>query len=369
MKHSTLLAEVALHFAPSPEDVATEGVLYVLERSGAATALLVRLAEDLTQVKGRPVTSIRSQAGSDDAARPDLELLDQSGQPVILFENKFWAGLTEAQPNTYLARLADAGGVLWFVAPEGRLPFLWPELLDRVRASDLETVQLLDSSESKAASLEGGRAIILTSWSFLLGQLQTAVDAEGSVQLSSDVHQLKGLASRMDTGGFLPFTSSDLTGPTARLVRQFCALVDGAIQVLLREPWASKKGLRASAGSGWYAQYITLHGHGCQLCFHAQMWEDHGKSPLWLRVAGPDWSYPERSEHAILSRIGPEGCVKLRNKGWKVGIWLPVMIPAGREFDDTVSGVVSRLRDVADALDGLLSEQAAVSPPPEEPLS
>ena len=64
---------------------------------------------------------------------PDLAVFGHDGQERILLEAKFWAGLTENQPGTYLARLPDDGAtsVLLFVAPEARLESIWTELRRR----------------------------------------------------------------------------------------------------------------------------------------------------------------------------------------------------------------------------------------------
>ena len=125
------------------------------------------------------------RACDDDGSRPDLELSDRSGVPVILFENKFWAGLTEAQPNTYLERLRDVGGLLWFVAPAERLPLLWPTLL-RTRAASAGHCpeEFLDSAEVKVARVSERVSLALSSWGYLLGQIERALEGEGDLDLA-----------------------------------------------------------------------------------------------------------------------------------------------------------------------------------------
>ena len=65
--------------------------------------------------------------------RLDLVAYDAGGSERVLIEAKFWAGLTDNQPNTYLARLLRAGepAVLLFVAPEQRLVTVWTEIRGR----------------------------------------------------------------------------------------------------------------------------------------------------------------------------------------------------------------------------------------------
>jgi hypothetical protein len=116
----SLLGELALRLAKSPEDVATEGLACILSRSDAARSSVQRLADEWATCALRPIVSFRSQVVGGDAARPDLEAQDAAGVPVVIFEDKFWASLTEGQPVTYLRRLADRGGVLCFVVPANR---------------------------------------------------------------------------------------------------------------------------------------------------------------------------------------------------------------------------------------------------------
>jgi len=363
MRASSLLAEVALHLARSPEDVATEGLAYVLKQSSVAAAALTRLASEWAPLGDRHVATIRSQAGEDDGSRPDLELSDRSGAPVILLENKFWAGLTEAQPTTYLERLRAAGGVLWFVAPAARLPFLWPTLLGRAADAGHCPEELVDSAEVKVARAGERVSLALSSWDYLLGQIERALEGEGDLNLLADVRQIEGLCARMETAGFLPLTLSDLTGPTGRLVLQCCATVDGAVELLLPEEWASKKGLKASAGAGWYGHYVRIHGHGCCLAFDARMWSSRGRSPLWLHVFGPDFKYSECAERAIVNHLGRERCITVRDSGDLTGLWLPIDLPLGQEREEVVRSVASQVKDVAEALDGLVADESAVSTP------
>jgi hypothetical protein len=361
----SLLGELALRMAKSPEDVATEGLAYVLSRSEAVRTLIQELAGEWSQTPLRRIVSFRSQVSSTDNSRPDIEAQDGAGVPVVIFENKFWAGLTEAQPVGYLQRLEGLGGVLCFVAPAQRLRFLWPEVTRRAAATfpDLQVVR--DESHLKLARVGADRVLALTSWTFLLSQISRALEAHGDSTLVADVRQLTGLAARMETTGFVPFTVTDLTAPTARHVVQFCSVVDAVVESLLQKPWASKQGLKASAGSGWYGHYIWLRGHGCQLSFNAPMWAEHGCSPIWLRVASPDWQFSESIERALASRGGDGVAVAVRD-GYYAGISLPVPVAEGCEFDAVVDHIVQHLSAIA----GVLPETgpaAAVTASPEEP--
>ena len=86
-----------------------------------------------------PVTHVYTQVTGEEGERPDLVGYDDEGIERVLIEAKFWAGLTENQPNAYLERSPDnSPSVLLFVAPEARLNTLWPELCRRIERTGIE---------------------------------------------------------------------------------------------------------------------------------------------------------------------------------------------------------------------------------------
>lgn len=355
MVEESLLAEVALRLAKSPEDIATEGLTYLLSRSHPVRALVQRLGEEWISRELPTIALVRSQVGAEDGSRPDLEALDAAGHPVIVFESKFWAGLTDAQPVSYLKHLKEQGGVLCFVAPRGRLPFLWVDVLTRADAAFPGAVEpVRDEPELKLARVSGNRVLALTSWSFLLGQIRMVLEENGDLSLAADARQLVGLAARMEKSGFIPLTAMDLSAPTARHILQFCRVVDDAMGQLLAEPFVSKQGLKASGGAGYYGHYFLLHGYGSQLSLNAQMWDQHGRSPIWLRVAGPDWRFSNRVEQAMVGRLGREACVSLRDHNG-LGVWTALSLPVGRELEAVACSVRDQILHIADALGKSLS--------------
>jgi hypothetical protein len=362
VQHS-ILADLALRLAKSPEDVATEGLAYVLSRSDAARACVQRLADEWAPVALRPITLFQSQVGATDGARPDLEAHDAQGKPVLIFENKFWAGLTPAQPVEYLQRLAAQGGVLCFVAPTARLLMLWPELLQRATIGLVQVGVRREESELKIAHVGDKCSLVLASWSFLLSQLREALEAQGEVALVADVRQLIGLAARMDTTGFIPLTVADLTASTARHVLQFCEVVNAAVDGhLVHEPFASVRGLKATGGQGWYGRYVRLHGLVCFFSFDAPIWAEHGRSPIWLRMTFPNEPYSSQVEQAVARLLGHDGYVRPGDVK-RPGVWVPIRIPEGRERDAVIDSVVHQVLKVAAVLHGIAPPDTTVAAP------
>ena len=203
-----------------------------------------------------------------------------------------------------------------------------------------------DEQELKIGRVDANRTLVLTSWGFLLGQLRTALEAEGSLTLIADLRQLEGLAARMETAGFVPFTLSDLTAPTPRHVVQLCNVVDAVVERLLQEPFADKKGLKATPARDGTDTTSTCTPTAAS-SRSTPMWARHGRSPLWLWVRAPGFKPSETADRALAARYGREECIEVHD-GWGAGgTWLAIRVPEGRELDGVVSGITRQLADVA----------------------
>src|SRR4051794_38911803 len=110
-----LLAELAVMMATSPEDVATRALELIFQRSTVARGAANRLIDNWRGRPAQPVARWASQVAGQDGGRTDLQGFGEREETIAILENKFWAGLTENQPETYLSR---------FLAPDGVLAFL-----------------------------------------------------------------------------------------------------------------------------------------------------------------------------------------------------------------------------------------------------
>src|SRR5215472_9742743 len=123
-----LFRHLASRFSTHPENLATEAMAFIVNRSPAMREALRRLV-GRTGIELPQLATIRSQAGDDQGNIPDLIGVDATGAERLLIENKFWAGLTENQPAGYLDRLpAEGGAVLVFIVPSRRFALVWTEL-------------------------------------------------------------------------------------------------------------------------------------------------------------------------------------------------------------------------------------------------
>ena len=112
-------------FMQQGEPAATQALAMLLEDEPLREAF-VRDLEDRTGTDLNAVSYFVPEAVHEDGARPDLEGLDDEGQPLIVVEAKFWAALEQGQVRSYLAdqasRLgASVQGVFVLLVPTSRV--------------------------------------------------------------------------------------------------------------------------------------------------------------------------------------------------------------------------------------------------------
>lgn len=359
----SLLADLTLMLASSPEDVATRALELILARSPRALSALDRLLCDLREGRTAPVSRWASQVVGADRARTDLQGFGAGEETIVILENKFWAGLTDNQPATYLGRLTHPHGVLLFVVPRTRVSLIANELALRTPAPFGPYVRLPGDQDRLVSRSPDGRTLAVLSWDNVLTAIETALEAAEEFDNLADLRQLISLVRKMDDEGFLPLAASQLTGDAPRLILNLCELTDGAIQEVLLWPFANRRGLRASAGKGWYGHYFRLHGFCCQLIVSASRWRTPGRSPVWLRISDSHWGVPTTVRALINTAISdPSWVDEDRSRGWE-GYWMPLPLLEGREREPVVADLVRQIRLVAEALAPAALTGVALAPP------
>jgi hypothetical protein len=349
MHQHSLFGHLVPMFSSHPENMATEALHYILNSSSIAKrAFLHYIAQIGISLPDTLV--FQTQVAGADNAIPDLVGTDAERQQVLLVEAKFWAGLTNNQPLTYLRRLpARTDGILLFVAPAMRFPTLWSELLRRCQEHGLSVEHPHTiGGELMAVKVGPTQTLALTSWRSVLAYLLRALETEGQHQTASDVQQLTGLSNRRDDYAFLPLHSEDLTAQTGTRIVQYCQLVDEVTSKAIAAGFASVTGLRASAASAWYGRYLRLHTTGCLLQFAANLWAQYRSTPLWLRIYGREFSYAPESKEALarLELEEPPRLLLLNNDELLVPLFLPIEV----ERDQVVTTLLAQVKEVADLL-------------------
>jgi hypothetical protein len=353
----SVLSHLTLRFSTHPENLATEALAYVLDKSPVARRSMERLVAGLS---GRTLDLHRfaTQSVNEDQSRPDLVGIGSDGLQTLAVEVKFWAGLTEAQPVAYLAAM-PAPGVVLFVAPAARLHTLWAELTRRVVNAGLAQPSAPPLVADSMSMNVGGHVMAAVSWRGLLGFVQNEVEAAAEVETAADIRQLLALCEHMDDAAFLPLSSEEMTGSTGRRVMQMGALASELTDRLVQAGLADVKALRAVGGNGYYGRYLRIRGNGALLQFSARNWAAWGASPIWLTVTGPAFEASAQVREALHG-----AGIRFHEQGKDNHI--AIMLPIGVERDAVLLAAMGQLVAIAQALP---ESTSAALPDVSEPLT
>ncbi|MDE0376809.1 MAG: hypothetical protein OXK16_12735 [bacterium] len=337
----SLLAHLAGKFTGQTETLATEALGYILSRSGAAREALREMLQDGGADVGA-LKEVATEVIGEQGERVDLVASDEKGSERVLIEVKFWAGLTDNQPSTYLKRLPTDGdpAVLLFVAPEQRLVTLWVEICGRAREArwDLETDA--GTEELKSVTVGGGpRRLMLTSWRTLLAAMSYRAGKGSDSAAERDIQQLAALCERQDRDAFLPLRSDELAPAFPRRMLDMERLwKDATARAVERgrelgRPFVNTDGTAVAPqwhGSGRHIQIGKEDAWwGAWFGVHYELWVRERETPLWL-------TFWDDHAPAAEKKLGSQNC----------GFTLPVDVEYGRVLDS----VVEELQKIAHTL-------------------
>ncbi|MFW5795253.1 MAG: hypothetical protein ACOCV1_07185, partial [Bacillota bacterium] len=102
----TLLSHLYSRIEGSPEDLATESLLYIINNSVKAKCIFISYIYSLINtIAPEDEVVFKTQQSGINLTRPDMVGINKKHEELIVIESKFWAGLTENQPIAYLKRL------------------------------------------------------------------------------------------------------------------------------------------------------------------------------------------------------------------------------------------------------------------------
>jgi hypothetical protein len=160
----SILSSIVGKYSRHTENICRESLALVINESDSLKRCFSELLGSISNggIALRENYTIQTQVTSKkDQAIPDLEIADGSNRKYLI-EAKFWAGLTEHQPVSYLKRIEN-GGSLVFLAPERRLNSLGNEVCAKLGLSS--------KSGSANIYLDDNTSIIFVSWSQVLDSL------------------------------------------------------------------------------------------------------------------------------------------------------------------------------------------------------
>lgn len=342
------------------EDVATDALAYILESSDAAKKGMMKLLNGACP--DLPTLRFRTQQ-TEGSIRPDMWGFAGS-DPRVYVENKFWAGVTDNQPVSYLNRLATYGQptVLLVVAPLAREHTLWRELLSRVHAAGITSaVHAAGVGVSSAVRVSSGPIMAITSWESVLASIDGEAAHDASAR--ADIAQLKALCDAADIDAFTPVTSEELTDQRIpAFLTQLGSIVQQVTQAGVNEQILSVRGLNPQANwdrIGRYMQIPLRKRCVVWLGINFRLWKTHGASPLWMVFQLDEIGRIRSLGKAFSDWRNLDGTAAIADGDDYV---VPIMIPPGEEQSEVVRSVVEQMRSISVSLEAFLP-QPSLEPP------
>ncbi len=341
----SVLAHVVLNGALAGEPAATQALAHILNSSADIARAFVAMLRP-AGVEFEP-GYIGAELGHEDS-RPDLTVHDSHGRVRAFVENKFWAGLTDAQPVSYLGELPDdPPAALLFVVPQRRVTAVWNELRRRCNQEKLEWLDVPGGS-GIGCSRVGSKAMLIASWTHVLESLLDAARAGGHDAIRHDILQLQGLTARMDAEeAFLPIRADEVTDQeTARRLVNYSSLIEDITQKLRDSGHADTKRLNPS--HNWYTagRFLRLRGKfGSWLGIDLRVWRNAGITPLWLWLGNSEFSGVAGRHRAIREIF--DDVQHYENTG---DLYIPIRLETGVERDRVVDEATAQIARIADRL-------------------
>ena len=276
----SIFAHVALQ-GGAPETAATQGLGHILNSNLEIAQAFVDITGNWSELLKFEPRRIVVEAKVESSGRPDLTVYDKNGRVQLLVENKFWAGLTDAQPVSYLNDLPeDIPATLLFIVPGKRLSPVWKVLKNRCQAGRIKLTKERRSNNVTAARART-RVLAITDWAHVLAALEVAADGAGRTDTKNDVLQLRALANRMDAEAFLPLNAQEITDQILpRRLFDYIGLVTEIANRLASEGTVTLRQGTADYGMG---RYLNIGETGLQpwLGIPIDVWRAVGTTPVW----------------------------------------------------------------------------------------
>ena len=338
----TLLSHLAWRMASLSshrEDIAVEALGYILDSNPARQALEGLVAQNCADV-GR-ITRVKTQVVGE--GRPDLVGFDHEGRERLLIEAKFWARLTDNQPNADLER---SRSVVMFVAPASRIEPLWADLI--LRASVDRSRCSIDDFQLKSVTTDGKKCLMLISWGHLLDLLEAA-DSTCLVE----IRQLRGLAEREDDdSGFPPLRSEEMSPDIPRRLRGLRRLLMAVANKLKSTEVANVGGLKSILGdTESIGLYMTIADVEAWVGIHFEAWArgNYPDTPLWIMFSrkGKQQSMEMNRANVALDRLARSDPAECFDDDRRNAVFVPIMLPTGVDYEGLIDSVVRRIHEVA----------------------
>ena len=307
----SLLAHLYPRIKGSQEDVATFSLGFILEQSDALNKTFTKLISEKLDLDLGGQLLYTCQDADSEHGRPDIAGYSD-GRLKILCEAKFYAGLTENQPVSYLKRLkTENGDGLVFICPENRIVSLWDKVCKIAEENDFH------GADIKSHCVEYGNIrMSIISWQEILAALQVYASEHDPERLG-DVKQLDGLCAMMESEAFVPLGPEDFGAEVARNIERYYK----AFEETYKKVKANKtievdgKGSRLSAFVDGYARGVVINGIYVSINYNKNLWKRPSsmETPYWIFIQERD----EKGNNVTTDKVNRfMATLDTRRRGW-----------------------------------------------------
>lgn len=278
----SLLGSFYSRIRGSQEDIASEGLVYILKRSEKARKVLLKIIAENTGIIYSKM-SFSTQSTGDNLERPDISGINENGDEVFLIEAKFWASLTKNQPNEYLKRLGG-GSSLLFLVPVLRCRVVYEEVLQKILAefSNIEK----DDKLLRIRLKNSEKIVFIKSWNEVLELIRLELIKAGENELLSDINQIIGLCDEVDSNSFQPIVDDDLAPSIPKKINSYYDIVEKVVDdIKNKNQEISIKGLQKTPQKYGYRRYFKLKNFGLGMALKMELWAEYADTPFWLSIS------------------------------------------------------------------------------------
>ncbi len=346
--HTVFSYIIQKRFSKVNEDVATDALSYVLESSDAARHGMTKLLRGI--IPDLPLLRFKTQQ-TEGAVRPDMWGFADT-EPRVFVENKFWAGLTDNQPISYLKQLAaySQPTVLLVVAPAAREQTLWRELSRRLLDAAISFSEGdATAGIARSATTQLGPVLALTSWENMLSVLEH--EAVDDPRARADLVQLRALCDAADNDAFAPVSNVELSDQrTPAFILQLNSIIQATVEYAVTENILSVNGLRPQASWDRIGRYVWVsddRGAGGWFGIHFGFWKSHGATPLWLLFSEGEFGRAQDVRQLIEPWAAKKRILTATNDQ---DFAIALEIPVGEEKARVIRSLVDDLKAIAAVL-------------------
>ena len=342
----SLLAKFYNQIKISHEDIVSESLTYILEKSAVAKEVIATQIQSKTG-NSMPTLHYHTQIVKENLGRTDISGIDSQGKEKVILEAKFWASLTENQPISYLKRL-DRNGTLVFICPSLRKVSLYKELFRRIQSEKLPFEEFSNSFKLN------NQYILIWSWTEILELIKAELKIHQETELLSDIEQLIGLCEVVDKNSFLPLTEKDLSPNIGKKVNSFYEIVDGVIAELNKSEHFNNKGLGNGSSRNKYYVYRNYYNYTISFGLNFEYWAKEADTPFFLKIEERDdkitnidkgkYSQPEELKSKIKKITLIIGKTILEDK--KEGNFIPIYPKTEEDRDNVIKDMVAQINEI-----------------------